>query len=173
MFILNEENKPIDLNLIPNEVDMYFWVFDNSIGAKDYFCVPLIMLESFYSPVIKLRLTSNSTRINPEQYFLNVPADYQILVGEASSGNLEINPISSLSGRGFNAFTTNPISSFMAEYFQVDVEDVLGNIKWCVPKMKPGQILCVPFENTPKPKCIYLVRDMPKSLEIIQNIHVW
>ena|ERR1035438_4054603 len=173
MFILNEENNPIDLNLIPNQCDIYFWVFDNSAGAKDYFCTALIMLESFYAPTIKLRLTSNTTRKNPKQYFINVPADYQILIGEASTGNLEINPVTSLSGRGFNAFTTNPLSSFMAEYFQVDVEDVLPSIKWFLPKMKTGQILCIPFENIPKPKCIYLVRDMPKSLEIIQNTNAW
>ena len=74
MLILNEDNKPVDLNLIPNEVDMYFWVFDNATGAKDYFCVPLIMLESFYALTIKLRLTLDNSRRNPTQYFINIPA---------------------------------------------------------------------------------------------------
>jgi hypothetical protein len=173
MLILNEENKPVDLNLIPDQVDMFFWVFDNATGAKDYFCVPLIMLESFYAPTIKLRLTVNTSRRNPIHYFLNVPADYQILIGEPSHGDLEINPVTSISSRNFKAFSVNPMSSFTADYLHLEVEDVLPSIKWFLPKMKSGQLLCVPIENIYKPKCVYLVRDMPKSLEVIQSSNAW
>jgi hypothetical protein len=167
MLILNEDNHPVDLNLIPDQVDMYFWVFDNATGAKDYFCVPLIMLESFYAPTIKLRLTIDNSRRNPTSYFINVPADYQILIGEPSHGDLEINPVTSLSGRHFKAFSMNPVSSFRPEYLHIEVEDVLPSIKWFMPKMKTGQLLCVPLHPIEKPNCIYIVRDMPKSLEIV------
>ena len=168
MLILNEENNPVDLNLIPNECDMYFWVFDNSTGAKDYFCVPLIMLESFYSPTIKLCLTMDNSRHNPTKFFINVPADYQILIGEPSHGDLEINPVTSLSGRHFKAFSMNPISSFRPEYLHIEVEDVLPSIKWYMPKIRTGQLLAIPLENKHKSSCIYMVRDIPKSLEIIR-----
>ena len=169
MFILNEENSPVDTNLIPEQCELFFWVFDNSTGFKDYFCVPLIMLESFYAPTIKLRLTTNSSRRQPEYQYVNVPADYQILIGESSSANLEINPVTSLSGRNFQAFSINPMSGFMASYIHVEIEDVLPSIKWFVPKTKTGQLLAVPIRNASASECIYLVRDMPKSLEIIQS----
>jgi hypothetical protein len=173
MLILNEENNPIDLNLIPDQCDLYFWVFDNSTGFKDYFCVPLLMLESFYSPTIKLRLTTNKSRKNEKNYFLNVPSDYQILIGEPTCGDLEINPITSISSRHFNAFSVNPMSSFTADYLHLEVEDVLPAVKWFMPKTKTGQLLCIPLENCHRPECIYLVREMPKSLEIIQSSNAW
>jgi hypothetical protein len=169
MLILNEDNNPVDLNLIPDQVDMYFWVFDNATGAKDYFCVPLIMLESFYSPTIKLRLTIDNSRRNPTSYFINVPADYQILIGESSVSSLEVNPVTSLSGRKFKAFSLNPMASFMPTYLDIEVEDVLPSIKWFMPKVKTGQILAIPIENCYEPNCIYIVRDIPKSLESVHS----
>lgn len=173
MLVLNEENHPVDLNLIPDQVDLYFWVFDNCTSAKDYFCVPLIMLESFYAPTIKLRLTIDNTRRDPVHYFLNVPADYQILIGESQHGDLEINPVTSVSSRNFKAFSVNPLSSFTADYLHLEVEDVLPSIKWFMPKTRTGQLLAVPIEGCFAPRCVYLVRDMPKSLEIIRTSDAW
>ena len=166
MLILNENNVPIDLNLIPEECDIYFWVFDNNNGVKDYFCTPLIMLESFYSPTIKLKLSMNNSR-NKLEYFINLPADYQILIGEPSHMTLEINPITSLSGRHFNAFSANPLTCFKPDFFHIDCEDILPSIKWYVPKIKNGQLICIPLLPTYNSPCIYITRDMPKSLELI------
>ena len=62
----------------------------------------------------------------------------------------------------------NPVSSFRPEYLHIDVEDVLPSIKWFMPKVKTGQLLCVPLQPIVKPNCIFIVRDMPKSLEIVK-----
>jgi hypothetical protein len=172
MLILNESNQAVDLNLIPDVVDMHFWVFDNTTHTKDFICQPLLMIESFYSSTIKLRLTVDSGRKPYTTYFINVPSDYQLLIGEPTHGDLEINPITSLSGRNFRAFSLNPLSSFRPEFLHVETEDVLPIIKWFMPKMKTGAILCVPLSSEPKPPCIYLVRDMPKALEIIKMADV-
>ena len=168
MLVLSNENIPVNLNLIPDQVDLHFWVYDNSTAAKDYFCVPLIMLESFYSPTIRLRLTENSGNRNPAHWFVNVPADYQILIGEPTHGDLEINPVTSISGRYFKAFVMNPISSFKSNFYNIEVEDVLPSTKWFLPKMKQGQLLCVTITPFSRSECIYLVRDMPKSLEVVK-----
>jgi hypothetical protein len=174
MFILSEENKVVDLNLIPEQVDMHFWVFENSLktGEADYYCQPLVMLESFYAATVKLRFEIKHGRVK-DTIFLNVPADHQLLIGEPSHGDLEINPITSLSGRDFKAFSLNPMSSFTADYLSVDIEDVYQSTKWFVPKTKLGQLLCVPLLDVEKPPCIYLVRDIPKSLEIIKISNAW
>ena len=168
MFILTAENQARDLNLIPNEVDLHFWVFDNSPAARDYYCVPLIMLESFYSPTIRLRVTEISGRTNPRKWFVNVPADYQILIGEATHGDLELSPVTSLSGRNFHAFSLNPPCGFRAQYLHLEIEEVLPSIKWFMPKVSTGQLLCVPLSKDLKSECIYLVRDIPKSMEVIK-----
>ena len=170
MLILNEYNTPVDLNLIPDQVDMHFWVFDNTTSVKDYICQPLVMVESFYSPIIKLRLTEDSGRRNPITYDINIPADYQLLIGEPTHGDLEINPVTSLSGRHFRAYSINPTASFRPEYLHVEVHDVLPTIKWFVPKTRVGQLLCIPLLNIPKSPCIFIVRDIPKSMEIVKLI---
>jgi len=173
MLILNEENKTVDLNLIPDQIDMYYWSLNNSIpSAVDYQCNPLIMLESFYAPVIKLKLTLGYGK-HTKTHFLNVPADHQILIGEPTHGNLEVNPVSSLSSRNFKAFSLNPLSSFMASYLEIDVEDALPNIKWYLPKLSTGHLLCLPLYEGYKPPCIYMVRDIPKSMETVNSYNSW
>jgi hypothetical protein len=168
LYILDENNIAVDLNLIPEQADIHFWVYQNSVKKEeaDYYCQPLIMLESFYAATLKLRFDLSLGR-KKETYFLNVPADHQILIGESTHGDLEINPVTSISGRGFSAFSLNPMSSFTADYLSVDVEDVYQTTKWFVPKTVPGQLLCIPLCGGYRPPCIYLVRDIPKSLEII------
>ncbi|VVC05609.1 Uncharacterised protein [uncultured archaeon] len=165
MFILDENNTPKDLNLIPNQTEMNFWIFDNTAGAKDYFCIPLIMIESFYAPTIKLKLTSEFA----SEFFINVPSDFQILIGEPTYGDLEINPITSLSGRGFKAFSLNPEKGFRPEYLNIEVVDILPSIRWFMPKTKVGQLICIPLSKNQDPECIFLVRDMPKNIEIIKT----
>lgn len=173
MLILDENNNTVDLNLIPEEVDLWYWTLDNSTPSNpDYRVNNLIMLESFYAPVIKLKLTYGYAK-NTKSYFLNVPADHQILIGEPSHGDLEVNPISSLSGRGFKAFSLNPLSSYMAEYPEVEVEDALPNIKWFLPKLSIGHLLCLPLYVGFKPPCIYMVRDIPKTMEVVKSKLSW
>jgi hypothetical protein len=173
MLILTEENQTVDLNLIPDQVDMYYWSLDNSVPSDpDYRCNNLIMLESFYAPVIKLRLDAGYGR-HRKTYFLNVPADHQILIGEPSYGDLEVNPISSLSARNFKAFSLNPLTSFMASYLDINIEDALPNIKWFLPKLAIGHLLCLPLHEGFKPPCIYMVRDIPKSMETVKSNLSW
>jgi len=165
MYLLNEHNEPVDLNLIPETCDMHFFVYDNTHDMKDYVCTPLIMLESFYSPTIRLKLTLDNAL--KTSYYINLPSDYQILIGEPTHGDLEVNDITSLSGRPFRAFAMNPVSSFRPEYPNIEIVEVLPTIRWYTPKMRPGQLLCVPLENTKKPLCIYITREMPKALDIV------
>jgi hypothetical protein len=164
MHLLNEKNESIDLNLIPNECDIHFWVYDVNKDVRDYHVAPLIMLDNFYSPVVKLTFTDDSYR-EPIKYSLTIPADYSILIGTSSYNDLELIPVTNISNRGFTAFENNPLSSFRVQFFQVDIQDILPNVKWFVPRLAVGQILCVPLSTKPKSPCVYIARDMPKSME--------
>lgn len=160
MLVLNNSNESVDLNLIPDEVDMNFCVFSNESPTNaDYFFPQLIMLESFYAPTLRLRIG---------HFYVNVPSDFQILIGEPTHGDLEVNPVTSLSGRNFNAFVLNPLTSFTASYLPIDIDDVLPTTKWFLPKMKTGDLLAVPLKTGIAPPCIYIVRDIPKSMEVVK-----
>ena len=54
MKILTLENKPLDLNTLPDQIeeDIRFSILDNSDSNNpDFFYVPLIFLESFTSAI--------------------------------------------------------------------------------------------------------------------------
>ena len=61
----------------------------------------------------------------------------------------------------------------MAEYPEVEVEDALPNIKWFLPKLAIGHLLCLPLYTGFKPSCIYMVRDIPKTMEIVKSNLSW
>ena len=59
MKILTLENRSLDLNELPEEIeeDLRFSVLDNSnVADPDFFFMPLIFLESFNSPAILLNI---------------------------------------------------------------------------------------------------------------------
>ena len=75
MRILTLEDTAFDMNELPDEVDdLRFAVLDNSDPQNpDYFYIPLIFLESFYSPALVLDIGGKQIRM---------PVDWKILIGE-------------------------------------------------------------------------------------------
>jgi hypothetical protein len=166
MMILTLDNQSFDLNEIPDQVDdLRFCILDNSNHKEpDYFFIPLIFLESFNSPALVLEI--GDCRIT-------MPVDWQILIGEADQGDLEVVPLTAVNDRGFNAFVFNPLSSFRPEFHKIEVVDIYQDVRWYMPKLKPGQLLAVPLTNKSKPECVYFVRDISKQSEIINYSKIW
>lgn len=166
MKILTNENCTYDLVELPDEIEeLRFCVLDNSDPAEaDYFFVPLIFLESFVSPALVLKIGNRQ---------VTMPVDWQILIGEPDHGDLELVPLTSINDRGFKAFTFNPLSSFRPEFSDIEIIDVFTDNRWFFPKLKNGQILCVPIEDCEKPKCVYFVKDISRNCEIIKYHKAW
>lgn len=167
MRLLTLDNKSYDLSSIPEEVDdVRFCVLDNSDNKDpDYFFIPLIFLESFNSPALVLR-------IGP--YELQMPIDWQLLIGEHDLGDLEVVPLTSLNDRGFSAFAFNPLSSFRPSFYPIEVVDIYQDVKWYFPKLKPGQLLAVPLEaDGHEPLCVYFVKDISRQSEIVNYSKCW
>ena len=103
MRILTLENQPFDMTELPEEIeDLRFSVLDNSDAKNpDFFFIPLIFLESFNSSALVLRIAGKQIRM---------PLDWQILIGEAEFGDLEVVPLTSINDRGFKAFSFNSLS---------------------------------------------------------------
>lgn len=163
MQILTLDNKPFDLNNLPEEVDdsMRFAVLDNSNPQEpDFFFMPLIFLESFNSPAMVLKIGNNE---------IMMPLDWSIAIGDnQSSSDIEILPLTSLNDRGFDALCFNPLSSFRLEFMKIEIVNFYNDVKWYFPKMKNGQLLAVPLGQEPKPLCCYFVKEISRQQEIIQ-----
>lgn len=166
MLILTTENCSFDLDLMPDVVDdLHFCVLDNSTPHDpDYIFPPLVFMESFSAPTVRLKI---------DKYFVNIPVDYQILIGEPQHGDLEVNAVSNLNDRDFKAFALNPLSSFRPEFLSVEIDDVLPSSRWFLPKLKTGQLLCVPLYPGHKSLCAFFVKEMPRSMEIIRASKAW
>ena len=160
MRILTLDNAPYDLDHLPEQVeDMRFAILDNSDPANpDYHYIPLIFLESFNSPALVLRIGDAQ---------IKMPLDWQILIGEAEMGDLETLPLTSINDRGFNAFEFNPLSGFRPSFLDIEILDVYHDVTWFAPRLKNGQFLCVPIDDSPKPRCIYFVKEVSRNCEII------
>jgi hypothetical protein len=166
MKILTLDNTAYDLDTLPEEVDdMRFAILDNSDPSDpDYHYIPLIFLESFNSPALVLQIGEHKIRM---------PIDWQILIGEPDLGDLEMLPLTSINDRGFKAFQFNPLTSFRPSFLDIEIVDVYHDVAWYAPKLKNGQILCIPLNNDPEPDCVYFVKDISRNCEVIDYNKAW
>jgi hypothetical protein len=163
MKILTLNNRPFDLNELPDEVDddMRFSVLDNSTPSDpDFFFMPLIFLESFNSPAILLSIGGHQVQM---------PLDWCMVVGDKECGlDPEVLPLTSINERGFDALVFNPINGFKAEYYPIEIINIFQDVKWYFPKMKNGQLLTVPLDDKPEPPCCFFVKEVSRQSEIVQ-----
>ena len=160
MKILTLDNSAYNLKNLPEEIDdLRFAILDNSNPQSvDYHYIPLIFLESFNSPALVLRIGDTQ---------IKMPLDWQILIGEPDMGDLETLPLTSINDRGFNAFEFNPLSGFRPSFLDIEILDVYHDVTWYAPRLKNGQFLCVPIDDSPKPRCIYFVKEVSRNCEIV------
>jgi|TARA_A200000159_G_scaffold162261_1_gene185814 hypothetical protein len=161
--ILTLENEALDLNTLPDQIeeDIRFSVLDNSDKENpDFFYIPLIFLEAFSSPGIVMKIGNHE---------IQMPIDWHIAVGCSESGNdLEVLPLTSISDRGFEAFLFNPLTSFKADFADVQVTNYYNDVKWYFPKVRQGQLLSIPLEDKPNPLCAYFIKDVTRQTELIK-----
>lgn len=160
MNILLLDNTKYNLENLPDEVDdVRFAILDNSNPSNvDYHYIPLIFLESFSAPALVLRIGDAT---------IKMPVDWQILIGEKELGDLETLPLTSINDRGFNAFEFNPLSSFSPSFLPIEIIDIYHDVTWYAPRLKNGQFLCVPIDEGEKPRCVYFVKEISRSCEIV------
>ena len=162
MRILTLDNECFNLDDLPEQIedDVRFSVLDNSDPKNpDFFFVPLIFLESFSAPAMVLKIGDNE---------ITMPVDWSIAVGCSESGNdIEILPLTSINDRGFEAFLFNPLTGSYPQFSKVEIVNFYNDVKWYFPKMRNGQLLCVPITQNNDPLCAYFVKDVTRQSEII------
>lgn len=160
MKILTAENVTYELDEVPEQVeDLRYGILDYSNpGYIDYFFIPLVFLESFYSPAAVMTIG---------EYKIQVPLDWSMIICDQMVGEPEVVSIMSLNDRGFSAFAVNPITSYMPQYLEIQIENIFTDVKWYAPKMKFGHLLCVPLSEGENPVCAMFVKDANKIPEVL------
>jgi hypothetical protein len=163
MKILTNFNASFEMNEVPEQIDdIRFCVLDYADPNNvDYYFHPLVMIETFSSPVVELMIG--------EQYFVAVPLDWSIVVGDLDC--IEVMNIKHLNDRGFKGFCFNPIGEnrkgYLPSFLTIEVVNIFPNIKWTVPKLKSGHILTVPLEEGHNPMCAFFVKEISKISEVL------
>lgn len=164
MMILTTDNVPLDLNTIGENVDdIRYSVYDAYNKHPDFYFQPLIFVEQFSAQAIQVKIGECKLVLPIEEQ----DNRWGIIMGDIHSGDLETIPIKMLHNRDFNAFVFNPVSGFVPEFWPVTIDDIYGEIRWTIPRLRTGHFLCIPLENKPKPKCIYVAKDVEKQLEVL------
>jgi len=166
MRILTLDNNCYELDSLPSEIDeMRFSIFDNSNPQEpDYHYIPLIFLESFTAPALILKIGEHK---------IKMPVDWRVLIGEPDLGDLEVIPLTSINDRGFKAFQFNPLTDFRPSFLDIEIVDVYQEVTWYSPKLKNGQMLCVPLSDDPEPECVYFVKDISRNCEVVDYQKAW
>jgi len=162
MQILTLENQTFQLKDVPEELEdeVRFAVLDNSDPKNpDFFFVPMIFLESFSAPAMVLEINGKE---------ITMPVDWHIAVGDSEAGpDLEVLPLTSINDRGFEAFLFNPLTSFKFDFGDIKITNFYSDVKWYFPKVKNGQLLAVPLDDSPEPLCAYFIKDISRQSEVI------
>lgn len=165
MNIIEETNKPVNINNVKFESEQLYCVLDYSDPSNpDYYFIPMFFLEQFSSPAAYLKIGD---------YKIQVPLEWSIIIGEKHLGDLEVVRIDQVLDKDFSAFVFNPINGYQPKFYKIDVMDVYPDILWHVPKLRNGHILSVPLSNKEEPECIFLVKEtnkLPDYLEIMKLV---
>jgi len=155
MQILTVENEPYSLNNLPDEIDdVRYCVLDVTDPTFiDYYFLPLIFLESFSSPAVVLQIG---------EFQIQMPLDWNILVGDPGQGMLEVLPLTNLNDRGFETLLYNPLKGYMPSWAPVQIVNVFVELKWYFPKLKFGHLLAMPLQNKCNPLCAFFIKETNK-----------
>lgn len=93
-------------------------------------------------------------------YRISLPYDWYIMIGDKECGDLEILPIEDLNNRDFTTPILNPLTSFIPDYFKIDIETTYNEVRWFFPKLNLNNILAVPLRTGKNPPCAFFVSEV-------------
>lgn len=160
MKILTVNNHSYDLDTLPDEIDdIRYCVLDATHKDEvDFYFLPLIFLESFHAPAVCLQIGNHN---------IQMPMDWSIMICDSEYSAVEVIPLTSLSNRGFQAVTVNPLSSRSMKGEDISITNIYQDVKWYFPKLKNGHVLAVPLEdNKANPVCAYFVKEVNKVCDL-------
>jgi hypothetical protein len=137
MLIFDDDTNAIILDSVytPTPTE-YMWVLDLSI--MDYTLAPLMNLEEIIGPTIELMIYG---------FKFNVPANWNILVFDEETLQLDVVEISELAGANFTSFVINAEDPLITRYLPgtiVMTNYMIEHVN-VVPSLAKHQMLCHPI----------------------------
>lgn len=134
MLIFDNQSKPIILDSIhtPTLTD-YFWVLD--LSMMDFTLAPLISLEEVVCPTLVLRIRG---------FDFALPANWNILVYDSETSQLDVVELSEACGREFTALCYGPQKTRHTPAI-VSVANYYVEHKNVGPLLNKQQMLCHPI----------------------------
>ena len=131
----------------------------------DYFFKPLLFLESFNDLKVELKIGD---------YRVYIPSKWSIVCGDREFGELEVLPVKQINDRELVAYVFNPVSGFRPGFDELEVVNILPETKWYLPKLKFGQLLCLPLHMNENPPCIYITHQknnkVPETIQLSELV---
>lgn len=138
MLIFNEDHDAIILDSIQGPtLSEYMYVLD--LSMMDYTLAPLLIFEEVVCPTISITVRG---------FTFELPANWNILVTDEETLQLDVIEISELAGKDFKAMVYG-MSMGMPEVERITVNDYLPNHQNIGPSLNKYQMLCHPVS----PEC--------------------
>lgn len=134
MLVLDSHNNPMIIDNIygPNVVD-YIWVLD--LQLLDFTLAPLNMIEE---------LICSSVQISVNGFEFVVPAEWNILIYDQDTSQLDVVPFSETAGKQFTAMVAGP-DHHMPEPHVISMTNYFIEYKNVSPVLNKHQMLCHPI----------------------------
>lgn len=157
MNVLTPENVSFEMDqvidTIPNEM---FCVLNlNCMEDADFYFRHILNTVSFNSISVDLKVG---------EHIIQVPLQWQILLGDEDTGMLEMCTIENiLNMKEPKAYVLNPIRSMYARFEDVKVLRVFTlPTKWQIPMLPKKNLLAVPLYNGTNPRCVFFADENEK-----------
>ena len=144
--------------------DIYFWVLEyTGSESSDFYSKPLLFLENFSDVRLEINIGGHK---------FHMPKDWSILCVDKELGTAEMIPpkMPGFNEKDFTALTYNPQVGFKPEYLPIEVISPLPDTKWSTPKLKFGQMLCVPLTLDHAPPCVFITHQKNNKVPEVINI---
>lgn len=136
MLIFDENIKPIIIDSIHSPTPTeYMWVLD--LIMMDFTLAPLVMLEEVICPSMQIQI---------QGFEFILPANWNILVYDDETSQLDVIELSQAAGREFTALTYGPKKSYTVPS-TIIVTDYFIEYKNVGPSLNKHQMLCHPINS--------------------------
>jgi len=139
MLVFDNNNDALILDSIhtPTIAD-HIWVLD--LQMLDFTLAPLLVLEEIVSPAIELMVKTTQV---PHGFRFTLPANWNILICDSETMQLDVTEISDIAGKEFHVLLYGPEHS-MVETATVVATDYFPSRSIVGPSLNKHQMLCHP-----------------------------
>lgn len=134
MLILDENQNTVIIDNISTPIPSeYFWVLD--LAMRDFTLTPLLVLEEVSCPTLTIDI---------DGFRIDVPATWNILIYDGSTGDIDIVPVAWIGHKDFTAFAYGP-NKTIPRPAPLRLIDYKAYATTVAPALNKHQMICHPI----------------------------